>query len=63
MRRRYSNKLPYLEYYFEGSIVQDLKALLLTMVKQGKTSIKITARPAADQSRDSDYSILEIVSS
>jgi hypothetical protein len=63
MKRRYPKKLPSLEYFFDGVIVQDLKQLLLSQENRGKTSIKLLARPSADMSRDNELSIISILSS
>lgn len=64
MVRRYPKNLPFLEYFFEGRPINDLAPLLQTLSKTGKTSLKLTAHAnAADMSRESDYSIIEIVSS
>uniref|UniRef100_A0A1J3J069 Uncharacterized protein n=2 Tax=Noccaea caerulescens TaxID=107243 RepID=A0A1J3J069_NOCCA len=62
MKRRYSSKLPPLEYSFEGSIVEDLNVLLKAQSKEGKTSIKIVAHPLDDFSRLCENSIISIVS-
>lgn len=64
MVRRYPKNLPFLEYFFEGRPVTDLTPLLQAVAKAGKTSIKLTAHSnGADVSRESEYSIIEIVSS
>jgi hypothetical protein len=67
MVRRYPRNLPSLEYFFESRPLTDLAPLLQALAKAGKTSLKLTARSnSADLSRESregDYSLIEIVSS
>lgn len=63
MKRRYPDKLPLLEYYFEGTVIDELKPLLDATLKKGKNSIKLEARPTSSFSVDNDLSIISIASS
>lgn len=63
MKRRYQERLPLLEYYFEGTAIDELKPLLGATLRKGKNSIKLEAKPTSSFSADNDLSIISIASS
>ena len=62
MRKRYPNSSLEFEYLFEGQEVKDLKNLLLSYERIGKTSLKLTAVSAASSRKQSECSLISIAS-